>query len=100
MMAQHHNNQGGFDEDFLDYIQEELTEQPDNSYNLRSMFVAATEACMQFSAVLPVGRSAITSRSQPIPCSDINSNSNLSINIACIENMGLVDGSSSEEGAM
>jgi len=53
-MAQPHNDQGSFDEDFLDYILEELIEPPDNSFNRLSSFVAATEASMQFSAVLPV----------------------------------------------
>jgi hypothetical protein len=45
-MAQPHNDQGSFDEDFFDYVQEELKEQPDNSFNRLTSFVAATEACM------------------------------------------------------
>jgi len=95
-MAQPHNNQGGFDEDFLDYVPEELIEQPDNSFNRLSYFVAATEASMRFSAVLP----AIASSGQPIPCSDSNSNTNDITNITSVENTGLVDGSTIVEGAM
>jgi hypothetical protein len=53
VMAQPHNNQGSFHEDFLDYVPEELIEQPDNSFNRLSSFVDNTEASMRFSAVLP-----------------------------------------------
>jgi len=95
-MAQPDNDQGSFDEDFLDYIPEELIEQPDNSFNRHSSFVAATEASMQFSAVLP----AIASSSQPVPCSDSNSNSNDITNMTSVENTGLVDGCTIVEGAM
>ena len=95
-MAQPHNDQGSFDEDFLDYVPEELIEQPDNSFNRLSSFVAATEASMRFSAVLP----AIASSSQPVPCSDSNSNINDITNMTNIENTGLVDGSAIVEGAM
>jgi len=95
-MAQPHHDQGSFDEDFLDYVPEELIEQPDHSFNRLSSFVAATEACMQFSAVLP----AIASSSQPVPCSDSNSNSNDITNMTSVENTGLVDGSTIVEGAM
>jgi hypothetical protein len=52
-MAQPHNDQGSFDEGFLDYVPEELIEQPDKSFNRLRSFVAATEASMRFSAVLP-----------------------------------------------
>jgi hypothetical protein len=45
-MAQLHHNQGSFDEDFLDYVPEPLIEQPDNSVDRLSSFVAATEASM------------------------------------------------------
>jgi len=49
---------------------------------------------MQFSAVLPIGASAIASSSQPVPCSNSNSNDITSITyMASVENMGLVDGS-------
>jgi len=99
-MAQPHNNQGGFDENFLDYVPEELIEQPDNSFNRLSSFVAATEASMRFSAVLPMGGSAIASSTQPVPCSNSNSNSNDITNITSIENTGLVDGSTIVEGAI
>jgi len=100
VMAQPHNNQGSFDEDFLDYIPEELIEQPDNSFNHLSNFVAATEASMRFSAVLPMGGSAIASSSQPVPCSNSNSNSSDITNITSIGNTGSVDGSTIVEGAM
>jgi len=99
-MAQPHNNQGSFDEDFLDYVPEELIEQPDNSFNHLSSFVAATEASMQFSAVLPMRGSAIASSSQPVPCSNSNSNSNDITNITSVENTGLFDGSTIVDGAM
>jgi len=95
-IAQPHNEQGSFDEDFLDYILGELIEQPDNAFNHLSSFVAATEASMRFSAVLP----AIASSSQPVPCSNSNSNSNDITNMTSIENMGSVDGSTIVEGAM
>jgi len=62
-MAQPHNDQGSCEEDFLDYIAEELIELPDNSFNCLSSFVAAAEASMWFSAVLPMGVSAIASSS-------------------------------------
>jgi hypothetical protein len=95
-MAQPDNDQGYSDMDFLDYIPEELIEQPDNSFNCLSSIVAATEASMPFSAVLP----AIASSSQPIPCSNSNSNSNNITNMTSVENTGLVDGSMIVEGAM
>jgi len=53
---------------------------------------------MQFSAVLPMGRSAIASSSQPIPCR--NNNSNNIANITSVENTGLVDGNTIAEGVM
>jgi len=95
-MAHPHNNQGSFDEDFLVYVPEELIAQADNSFNRLSSFVAATEASMQFSAVLP----AIASNSEPVPCSDSNSNSNNITNMTSVENTGLVDGNTIVEGAM
>jgi len=95
-MAQPHNDQGSFDEDFLDYVTEELLEQPDNSFNRLSSFVAATEDSMRFSAVLL----AIASSSQPVPCSNSNSNSNHITNMTSVENTGSVDGSTIVEGAI
>jgi len=95
-MAQSHNDEGSVDEDFLDYSPEELIEQPDNFSNRLSSFVAATEATMQFSAVLP----AIARSSQPVPCSDSNSNSNDITNMTSIKNMRWVDGSTIVKGAM
>ena len=102
-MAQPHNNQGSFDENFPHNVLGKLIEQPNNSVNHLSSFVAATEGSMQFSAVLPMGGSAIASSSQPVPCSNSNSNSNnfTSItNVNSVEYMGLVDGSTIVEGAM
>jgi hypothetical protein len=95
-MAQPHNDEGSIDEDFLDYLPEQLIEQPDNCFNRLSSFVAATEASMRFSAILP----AITSSSQPDPCSDSNCNSNDITNRTSYENMGLVDGRTIVESAM
>jgi len=97
-MAQHHNDQVSFDEDFLGYLPEELLEQPDNSFNRLRSCIAATEASMRFSAVLP----AIASSSQPVPCSKNNSNSNSNdiTNMTSVENPGLVDGSTIVDGAM
>jgi hypothetical protein len=98
-MAQPHNDQGYSDEDFHDYIPEELIEQPDNSFNCLSSIVAATEASMPFSAVLP----AISSSSQPIPCSNSNSNSNNITNITNIIHITIIEvvnGSMIVEGAM
>jgi len=45
-MAEPHKDQGSIDEDFLDYVPEELIEQPNNSFNLLSGSVAATKASM------------------------------------------------------
>jgi hypothetical protein len=87
LMAQPHNDQGRFDEDFIDYVPKELIEQPNTSYNQLSSFVATTEAVMRFSAVLPVGGSAIASSSQSVPCSNSNSNDITSIaNMTHVEN--------------
>ena len=94
-IAQPHNDQGSFDENFIDYVPEELKEQPFNSVNHLSSFVAATEASMPFSAVLPMGGSAIASSSQPVPSSDSNSK-----DITSVENTGLVEESTIVEGAM
>jgi hypothetical protein len=102
-MAQSDNDQGSFDEDFFDYVLEVLLELPDCSSNRFSSFVAATEASIQFSAVLHMRGSAITSSSQPIPCRNHNTNSNniTSItNIISAENPGLVIGNTIVEGAM
>jgi len=99
-MAQPHTDQGSVDEDFCDYIMEELTEHLDNSFNHLNSFVAATEASMRFSAFLPMGGSAIASSSQPVPCSINNSNTDDITNILIIENVGLVHGYMIVEGAM
>ena len=104
-MAQPHSHQGSVNENFLDYIPEKLIEQPNNSFNHLSSFVAVTEASMKFSAVLPIGGSAIARSSQPVPCSNSNTNSNSNditsiTNMSSVENMGLVDQSTIVEGAM
>jgi len=102
-MAQRNIDQHGFDGDFLQYLPEELIEQPNNSFNHLTSFVAATEASKQFAAVPPMGGSAIASSSQPIPCSNSNSNSNDIINITYItrdENMGLLNWSTIVEVMM
>jgi len=102
-IAQPHNDQGSVDEDFLDYVQEELIEQPDNSFKHRSSIVAATDTGMPFSAVLPIGRTAITNSSQPIPCSDSKRNFkdiNAITNITRIGITGFVDGSTIVEITM
>jgi len=95
-IAQAHDDQGSFDEDYLDYVLEELIEQPDNSFDCLSSFVAAIEASTRFLAVLP----AIASSSKPVPCSNSNSNSNENNNMPSIENMWFVDGSTIVEGEM
>jgi hypothetical protein len=100
LMAQPPNNWGSYHEDFLDYILEELIEQPDNSVYCHSSFDAATEAGMGSSAVLPMGGSAIASSRQPGPGSDSNSNSNAMTNMTNMEYMDLVDGSTIAEGPM
>jgi len=63
VMAQSHNDQGGIHLEFLVYALEEPIEQPNNSFNHLGSFVAATEAIMRFSAVLPMGGSHIASSS-------------------------------------
>ena len=99
-MAQLYNYQGGIDENFLHYVLEQLIEQPDNSFNHLSRFDDATEAIMRFSAVLPIGGSAIASSIEPIPCTNSNSNDITNItNIPSCENMGLVDGGAMVVGA-
>jgi len=102
-VAQPDNSQGTCDKDFLNYILENLIEQPENTFDCRSSFVAATEASMQFWAVLPMGGAAIPCSSLPIPCSDSNSNSNKITNITNInhiKNIEVVNGSMIVEGAM
>jgi len=97
-MAQPHNDQGGFDEGCLDSDPAELKEQPDISFNHLSSLVAALDACMRFSAVLPMGRFAIASSGQAVPGS--NSNGNDITNIASDESPGFVDGGTIVEGVM
>ena len=99
-MAQPPNYHASIDEDFLDCVPEELIEQPGNSFVRLSSFVAATDASMLFSAVLPMSGSAITRRSWPTTGSNNNNNSNMITNITSIENMGLVDGCMSVGSAM
>jgi len=100
-MAQPYNNLGSFNEDFFDFIPEKLIEQPNNSFNHHSSFVAAMEANIQFSAVLPMEWSAIASRSWPITGSDSISNNITNLtNITRKENTRLVNGSKIAEGAL
>jgi hypothetical protein len=99
-MTQPHNGQGSFNENYLHYIVEELLKQPDNSFNRLSSCVATTGNSMRFSAVLPMGGSAIASSNPPVPCSDCNSNGNDITNMTSAENMGLVTGSMIDEGAI
>jgi len=99
-MAQFHSDWGCLNEDFLDSVPDELIEQPVNSFNCLSSFVAATKASMRFSAVQPMGWSAIASSSQPVPCINSNTNSNHITNNTRIENTGLVNGCTIVEGAM
>jgi hypothetical protein len=75
VIAQPHNEQGSFDEDFLDYVPEELMELPNNSFYCLYYVVAATKASMRFSAFLSKGGSAIPSIT----------------NMTRIENTGLID---------
>jgi hypothetical protein len=77
-----------------------LIEQPYNPFIYLPNIVAATEASMQFSAVLSMGGSAIASGSQPIPCSDTNSNFDDITDMTGVENPGLVNGSTIIEGTM
>jgi hypothetical protein len=99
-MEQPYNHEGSFEEDFLDYVLKELIVQHDNPFNCLNSIVAATEASMRFSAVLPIGGSAIGSSSQPIPCNDSNRNSNDITNMPCVHNTGSLNGSTIVEGAM
>lgn len=97
------NEPGNIIDDCLGYIQEELIEQPGNSFNHPSSIVAANEACMPFSAGLPMVGYAITCSCQPVPCGDCNCNPNdirNITNISSIENMGLVYESMIVECAM
>ena len=89
MLAQPHNNRKSIHVDFLDYVSEEMIEQPDKDFNPISSFNAATAASMLFSAVLPMGGSPIACCSQPIPCSISSSNIT---NRTSVEHTGLADG--------
>jgi len=50
--------------------------------------------------LLTLGGSAIASSSQPVPCSNGNSNGNNITNMTSVENTGLVDECTIVEGAM
>jgi len=99
-MAQPHNDQGSFDADCLDNVPEEESQQHDNSRNRVSSFVAATEASIRFSAVLPTCGSAIPHSSQLVPFHNSDSNYYYITNITNVENIGLVDGTMCVEGMM
>jgi hypothetical protein len=99
-MSQPQNDQGSNTEDIIDYVTEDLIEQPNNSLNHLSTLVAATEGIMELLAVLSIYRSAIASSSKPVPQSDGNSNSNGITNMARVENTGFVNGITIRQGAM
>jgi hypothetical protein len=102
-MAQPHNNHGSVEHNFNAHILWELIEQPDDSFNYLSSFIADIETCMRFSAILTMGGSAIASSSQSIPCHNSNTNSNDITSITemtSVEITGLLDGSTFVEGAM
>lgn len=88
-MAQSDNDEGSIENVFFVYILEGQVEKLCDSIIHLSSMVAATEACILLSAVLLIGRSAITSSIQPNPCS--NSHSNDITNIIRVESAGLVD---------
>jgi hypothetical protein len=48
VMAQSHNNQGSIEQVLLNYVPEELIEQPDNPFDCLSSIVAAAIASMRF----------------------------------------------------
>lgn len=76
----------------MDHVLDELIEQPHNLFHFLSSIVAATDTSMRFSADLPMGGSAITDDSQPIPCCDSNCDNITNItNITTVANMGLLD---------
>jgi hypothetical protein len=87
-MAQSYNAQGIYNEVFHCYFPEELTEQPNNSFDYLSSFVEATDSSLRFAAVLPMGGSAIANPSKPVPSRDSNRVSNIIANMTTIENMG------------
>jgi len=105
VMSTPHNVQSCIVEYFFDYIPEELKQQPNNSFYCLITFVAPTDASKQFTAVLPIGGSAIPSSSQSVSCSNTNSNSNSNnitniTNISSVVNPGLVNGSTIWQSAM
>jgi len=74
VIAQSHYNQCGITDHILDYVLLELIALPKYSVNHVNSSVATTEGCMRLSPVLPIRVSALTSSSQPIPCSSSNTN--------------------------
>jgi hypothetical protein len=101
--AQLDKDPSSFEEDILEYVMEKLMEQHNKPFNHRRTVVAATDTSIRFSGGLPMAGSAITSSSQPIPCSnsDYNSNDITSItNMTSLSNMGLVDANTVVEGVM
>jgi hypothetical protein len=73
-MVQPHENLGSIHENLFYFIPEKLIEQSNKTFKHHSSFVAAMEANMHFSAVLPLGWSAIASSSCPITNNDSISN--------------------------
>jgi hypothetical protein len=100
-MAQPHNDQASFDEDFLDYIPDELIEQPDDSFNRLSNFVAATEASLRSSTALPregltIGGSAVASSSRTVAGSS-NSIADTSSSICGVAEVQVINGNEQNE---
>jgi hypothetical protein len=94
---------GRINEEFHIDILKKPIERPDKSFKPLSSFIGATESSIQFSTVLPVGRSPIASSCQPIRSTTTNCNCNDITNItkiARVENPELVDGSTIAEGVI
>jgi hypothetical protein len=100
-MAQPHYNQGSFDQNSLDYMLEKLIEQHDIVFKCCSYCIAGPDASMKFSAVMPMGGTAIASSSLPVPYIHSNCNSNnitTITNITSVVNMQLINGNTFMQG--
>jgi hypothetical protein len=98
-MTHPHPDQGSFDEDCIDRLLQRVIKQLANTFNRLSRLVAANDASMRLSAILPMGGSVITSSCRLVPCSTRNRNTNNITNMTRVENAGLVGGSTMIEGA-
>jgi hypothetical protein len=83
-MWQPHSDLGSIVDHLLDYIPQVLTEEPNNTFTHLCSFLPATEASVQFSAVLPMGGFANASSSHPIASCNNYSNLNYIIIIPSI----------------